>query len=114
MAQAMADKTPIRIGLAADFSPGARQLVFVPGAESVVVLNVAGRFYALDNSCPHAGASIASGTCDGHTLQCPAHGLRFHLHNGSCTTSPELAIPVHAVVELDGVLWLQRRTDGVP
>ena len=102
----MADKAPIRIGLAADLPPGARQLVFVPGAESVVVLNVAGRFHALDNSCPHAGAAIAGGSCDGHTLQCPAHGLRFHLHNGQCTASPEMAIPVHAVVEQGGVLWL--------
>lgn len=61
--------------------PGQRKLVFVDGA-SVVVFNIDGQAYAVDNSCPHNGASLASGQLDGYVLRCPAHGMRFDLRDG--------------------------------
>jgi 3-phenylpropionate/trans-cinnamate dioxygenase ferredoxin subunit len=38
--------------------------------------------HAIENSCPHNGASLASGQLDGRILRCPAHGLRFDLTTG--------------------------------
>ena len=101
------DAALIAAGPAQALPPGARKLVFVPGGESVVVLNVDGAFYALENSCPHAGASIASGACDGLAISCPAHGLKFNIRNGQCVSSPQMTIPTYEVVEQDGQLWLQ-------
>ncbi|CAJ0819702.1 MULTISPECIES: Rieske 2Fe-2S domain-containing protein [Ralstonia] len=62
---------------------GQRKLVFMEG-RSIVLFNVDGRLHAVDNSCPHTGASLAGGRLDGNVLQCPAHGLRFDLATG-CT-----------------------------
>jgi len=62
----------------AELPPGQRKLVFIDG-RSVAVFNIDGRHYAIDNSCPHQGASLANGRLDGTWLQCPAHGLRFNL-----------------------------------
>ncbi|SAK61725.1 Rieske (2Fe-2S) domain-containing protein [Caballeronia glebae] len=61
--------------------PGARSLTFVDG-RSVVLLNIEGVVHAIDNSCPHNGASLANGRLDGRILQCPAHGLRFDVVTG--------------------------------
>ncbi|WP_250441295.1 Rieske (2Fe-2S) protein [Caballeronia sp. AZ1_KS37] len=60
---------------------GARTLTFVDG-RSVVLFNIEGVVHAIDNSCPHNGASLANGRLDGHILQCPAHGLRFDVVTG--------------------------------
>ena len=100
------ERALIYAGDVQDLPPGGRKLVFVPGGESVVLLNVDGEFFALENSCPHAGASIASGACDGRTLSCPAHGLKFNLRSGECTASAQLRVPVYEVVRQNGELWL--------
>ena len=102
----------IAAGAVADLPAGARRLVFVPGFEAVVVLNVDGDFLALENSCPHAGASMASGACSGYELTCPAHGLKFNVRNGQCTASPKMRVPTHAVAIRYGQLWLEQPADA--
>lgn len=64
-----------------ELPPGKRKIVFVDG-RSIVIFNIEGTVYAIDDSCPHNGASLASGQLDGHLLRCPAHGLRFDLTTG--------------------------------
>ncbi|MEG0558681.1 MAG: Rieske (2Fe-2S) protein [Comamonas sp.] len=101
------DTALIAAGEARDLPPGGRKLVFAPGGESILLLNVEGEFYALENSGPHAGASMASGSCEAHVLRCPAHGLQFNIKNGQCTASPGLLIPMYEPLILDGKLWLR-------
>lgn len=103
----MPEPTLMAAGAVQDLPPGARKLVFRPGHESIVVFNVHGQFFALENSCPHAGASIANGPCEGHVLSCPAHGLKFNIQNGQCTASADLRIPTYDVVVQDEGLWLR-------
>ncbi|KXV03761.1 hypothetical protein CR51_16260 [Caballeronia megalochromosomata] len=65
-------------------------LKFVDG-RSVVLFNVEGVIHAIDNSCPHNGASLANGRVDGHVLRCPAHDLRFDLASGASSARPGCA-----------------------
>jgi 3-phenylpropionate/trans-cinnamate dioxygenase ferredoxin component len=65
----------------AELAEGERRLAFI-GAHSVVVFRIDGQLYAIENSCPHNGASLASGCLHGAVLSCPAHGLRFDLRTG--------------------------------
>ncbi|WP_159914633.1 Rieske 2Fe-2S domain-containing protein [Pantoea sp. 18069] len=102
----MADVQWIAAGRADALAPGARKLVFVPGGVSIVVYHHQGRFFALENSCPHAGAALSASACEGHLISCPAHGLRFDVRNGQCTASAALRIPTYGVVMEDGQLWL--------
>jgi len=41
-----------------------------------------GTVYAIDNTCPHAGASMAGGFVDNGCAICPWHGWRFRLSDG--------------------------------
>ena len=95
-------------GASQDLPPGARKLVFTPDGETVLLLNVEGELYAMENSCPHAGASMASGSCEGHVLSCPAHGLKFDVRNGQCTASPQMQIQLYEVFVLEGQIWLRK------
>ena len=103
----LAESTLIPAGAASDLPPGARKLVFRPDGQTILLLNVEGELYAMDNSCPHAGASMGSGQCEGHTISCPAHGLKFNIRSGQCTASPGLLIPLYETLILEGELWLR-------
>lgn len=48
----------------------------------VLLFDVDGCLYAIDDRCPHAGASLFTGRLEGRWLQCPAHGLKFDLDSG--------------------------------
>src|SRR5215470_12326137 len=71
----------ISVGSVDELPPGGRRLAFA-GGRSIVLFNIEGTVHAIENSCPHNGASLASGKLDGRILQCPAHGLRFDLVTG--------------------------------
>nr|WP_238213764.1 Rieske (2Fe-2S) protein [Caballeronia novacaledonica] len=83
--------TYIRIAAGDAPDPGGRILKFFDG-RSVVLFNVEGVIHAIDNSCPHNGASLANGRVDGHVLQCPAHGLRFDLVSGCVVGAPGMCL----------------------
>ena len=101
------DTALLAAGAVRDLPPGGRKLVFTPGGQSILLLNVEGEFYALENSCPHAGASMAGSNCDAHVLSCPAHGLKFDIRSGKCTASPQMTIPLYEVLVREGLLWLK-------
>ena len=95
----MACKIAVEIGPADALAPGERKLVFIQG-RSVAVFNVDGEIYAVENSCPHNGASLAGGQIEGRLLQCPAHGLRFDVATGCMPGKGGLSlktIPVRTV-----------------
>jgi 3-phenylpropionate/trans-cinnamate dioxygenase ferredoxin subunit len=69
------------IGAADECPPGTRRLVWRDGRE-VALFNVDGCLYALEDRCPHAGASLAMGRLDGTRVTCRAHGLSFDLGTG--------------------------------
>jgi 3-phenylpropionate/trans-cinnamate dioxygenase ferredoxin subunit len=78
-----------------------RKLIFVDG-RSIVIFNIGGVMHAIDNSCPHNGASLANGKLEGHTLQCPAHGLRFDVTTGCSPGVGGLCLTTFPVATTDG------------
>ncbi len=96
----------VTVALSGELGAGDRKLVFVNG-RSIVLLNIEGRLHAVDNSCPHNGASLASGRLDGNVLQCPAHGLRFDLATGCMPGAGGLCLKTYAIHETDGHIVIQ-------
>jgi nitrite reductase/ring-hydroxylating ferredoxin subunit len=54
------------------------------GGRVVVIGRLDGRFYAVDDRCPHAGASLGLGTLDRGRLVCSVHGWKFDVFSGEC------------------------------
>ncbi|QBR01774.1 Rieske (2Fe-2S) protein [Paraburkholderia pallida] len=96
----------IAIGDADSLEAGQRKLVFIGGGRSVVVFNVDGRLHAIENSCPHNGASLANGRLDGSLLTCPAHGLQFDLDAGCTPGVGKLCLDFLPIRDLDGQLMI--------
>lgn len=70
-----------------EIGPGERE-VFDLDALSIVIFNVDGRYYAVENQCSHQEVALEDGHLDGTVLQCTAHGAHFDLTNGEPLSAP--------------------------
>ena len=68
-----------------DVSPGTSRAFLVDDRE-VMVCNVDGEFYAVDNVCSHDEGPLDEGAIVGCEIECPRHGARFDLRDGRATT----------------------------
>ena len=70
--------------------PGEKKSFPLSG-KTVLLANVGGTIYALDNKCPHMGGSLADGNLEGATLSCPRHGAKFDVRTGKNVGGAKLA-----------------------
>ena len=54
----------------------------------IALFNIDGRFYALDNACPHRGGPLGEGDLQGQTLTCPWHRWQFNAVTGESLVNP--------------------------
>lgn len=76
------------------------------GDKFIVLFNINEQFYAIDDRCPHQGASLFSGKLEGCTIRCGAHGLRFDLSNGYMVNSDQFKVPAYAVEAVGEQLFI--------
>ena len=74
-----------------DIPPGTGRTVEIQGIW-IALFNVGGSFYAVDNTCPHAGGPLGEGHLDGHVVECPWHRWRFNVQTGKRPENPEITI----------------------
>jgi nitrite reductase/ring-hydroxylating ferredoxin subunit len=64
-------------------------------------------FFALDDTCSHAEASLADGYIDDGCVECPLHGALFRLSDGAALTLPAVRpVRAHRVEVVDGTVRL--------
>jgi len=85
----------------ADVPDGLGHTVYI-GDFALALFRVNGQIHAIDDTCPHMGASLGSGFVENGTVTCPWHEGVFSLDSGRVLSGP----PVHPVatyqVKLDG------------
>ena len=77
----------ITVAQAGELAPGSHRVVDVGGA-SVVVFNLGGEYYAIEDVCTHDGGQLTGGIVDGDQIECPRHGARFCIRTGAALTAP--------------------------
>jgi ferredoxin-nitrite reductase len=80
-----------------EIAEGRGKALTVNGTEAAVFKSE-GRLYATQNWCPHAGAALAGGMVNGGEVVCPAHGYRFDLKTGMCSTDSQLRLKSFCLV----------------
>ncbi len=83
----MADfKTVARVD---DVRPGKVRAVKLNGTK-VVLCNVEGTFFAVQDLCTHDGGPLGEGELIDHEIECPRHGGRFSVVTGEVTALPPM------------------------
>ncbi len=70
-----------------DLPPGERLFLEVDGAQ-IVVLNIAGQFYAIGDVCTHDDGPLGDGQLEGYEIVCPRHGAHFDVRTGKAVRLP--------------------------
>ena len=96
----------LTISAATELSAGASARLELPDGNEIAVFNIDGEFYAINNSCPHKGASLSEGQICGHIVECALHGWQFDVLTGECLTVPE-TIRTYRVRSEDGLLKVE-------
>jgi nitrite reductase (NADH) small subunit len=70
---------------------------FEVNGKLIALFNQEGTYYAIDDVCPHMGASLSGGYVEAGIVTCPWHAWRFRLNDGVWADNPRLKIGCYAV-----------------
>jgi 3-phenylpropionate/trans-cinnamate dioxygenase ferredoxin subunit len=96
----------IQVGAVSEVPEGTGKTFKVNG-HTIAIFHANGAFYALDDTCSHAEASLGAGEVDTdeETVECPLHGSLFELHSGKPRTLPAFEpVKTYTVRVEDGML----------
>ena len=87
-------------------SVGQMKKISVDGKD-IVVANIGGDYFAINDTCTHAGGSLSEGEIEDSTIICDWHGAQFDCKNGKLIKFPakinDLEV-YNVVVEEDNIL----------
>lgn len=99
----------VKVARAEEIQPGEKRIVEVDGV-LVVVVNLDGEFYAIEDVCTHDGGPVGEGELDRETGQiiCPRHGACFDVRTGAALTLPAFqSVPTYEVRVEDGNVMVE-------
>lgn len=70
--------------------PPGQGATFTVGDRLVAVFNCDGQYHAIDDLCPHMGASLGAGYVENGIVTCPWHAWRFKVSDGTCCDNPRI------------------------
>ena len=80
---------------------GQGRLVRIAG-EGIALFRDGESVHAIDDLCPHQGASLAEGTYHGGRVICPWHSWVFDVDSGRCPRDTHEPVRAHAVRVREG------------
>ncbi len=99
----------IEVAPESELPNGGRLFLDVDGLV-IVVFNIAGKLFAIADTCSHDEGPLGDGELDGFGIACPRHGARFDVRTGKVLTLPAIEdIPAYPVRVSDGMIEV-----GVP
>jgi 3-phenylpropionate/trans-cinnamate dioxygenase ferredoxin component len=70
---------------------------YAAGGKQVLISNIDGKYYAIDNTCTHAGGDLSKGILEGNVVTCPKHGSKYDITTGKCISGPKIGfLKLHA------------------
>lgn len=71
----------VTVAKKSDISLGTMKKVEI-GEKEILIVNLDGEFYAIDDRCGHMNMSLAAGKLKGKHVTCPFHGATFDIATG--------------------------------
>lgn len=71
----------VEVAKASELEERTMRAVEVQGTK-VLLVRSGGRYYAINNRCPHLGGNLSQGHLKGTVVTCPVHGSQFDITDG--------------------------------
>jgi 3-phenylpropionate/trans-cinnamate dioxygenase ferredoxin component len=82
-------------------APGTTRRVVVDSTE-ILLCNLDGRIYAIEDVCTHDGGPLDQGELEGDAIVCPRHGATFDVRTGDAITLPAVVPLMTFDVSVEG------------
>ena len=92
-------------GKTSDIPLGKMVKISIDGRD-ILVANIGGEYFAIDDSCTHSGSSLSEGKLEGCTITCGWHAAQFDCKTGKLVKFPAKIRDLtsyNVVVESDSV-----------
>lgn len=90
--------------------PSGERLFVDLGNKPIVILNIAGKLFAIGDICTHDDGPLGDGMIEGNHIVCPRHGGEFDVRTGQAVQMPAVVdIPAYPIRVVDGMIQV-----GVP
>ena len=70
-----------------EIKPNQIKQVSIDGKD-IVVINIDGNYFAINDTCTHAGGSLSEGKVEGSIITCDWHGAQFDCKSGKLIKFP--------------------------
>jgi len=87
--------TRFYVGKASDIPQGKIIHRMIDKKKDILVVNIAGNYYAVSNICSHEAARLHEGRLTGKELVCPWHGAKWDVTTGKLILFPEKLKSLH-------------------
>jgi 3-phenylpropionate/trans-cinnamate dioxygenase ferredoxin subunit len=77
----------VPVGRVDEIARGDHRVVDADGTR-ILVFNLDGSFYAIEDVCTHDGGVLSGGGVEGDQVICPRHGARFCIRTGEALSAP--------------------------
>ncbi|MGE3540427.1 MAG: non-heme iron oxygenase ferredoxin subunit [Candidatus Tectimicrobiota bacterium] len=77
----------VKVAALGEVTKGQKKQIDLDGL-ALLLFNVDGEFYAIEDVCTHDGAPLGNGRFNGKQISCPRHGARFDVCTGKALTMP--------------------------
>ena len=84
------------VGKVRDLAAGEGMTVAV-GTKLIAVFRTGDGYFAIDDTCPHMGASLSGGFLENGIVTCPWHAWRFRIKDGAWADNPRIKIGCYPV-----------------
>lgn len=68
--------------------PSGKMIKMSIDGKEILISNIDGNFYAVDDACTHSGASLSEGSLEGCTVTCGWHKAEFDCKTGKLVKFP--------------------------
>ncbi len=68
--------------------PEGERIFIAIGDAPVVIFNISGAYYAIDDRCTHDEGPLGEGDVEDSQIICPRHGARFDIRTGNVLSLP--------------------------
>jgi 3-phenylpropionate/trans-cinnamate dioxygenase ferredoxin subunit len=76
--------------------------------QPILLCNVEGTIYAIEDTCTHDGEALDGGPLEGCQIECPRHGARFDVTTGAALSLPAfLPVRTYAVRVEGGDIFIE-------
>ena len=81
--------------------------IIIHDGTPIAIYKIEDDFFAIDNRCPHRGASLGDGTIRDKIIICPSHSWEFSLKSGQALENPNCFIKTFPVFVENDIVKLE-------